>query len=70
MTERIYWFVFFLETPAVTAYSNPSEPYDHGKDTEVFYNLTKDFKEGMKKDQSVVNDYDVKMINKVILRQF
>ena len=73
---KVSWQILTTETPfcktypfpdvhTTTIYPNTAEPYDHGKDTEEFYNLTKDFKEGMKKDQAVVNEYDVKMINKV-----
>ena len=62
--------IHFLDVQTTALYANTAEPYDHGKDTEEFYNLTKDFKEGMKKDQTVVNEYDVKMINKVHYRDW
>ena len=55
----------FPDVHTTTSLANTAEPYDHGRDTEEFYNLTKDFKEGMKKDHTVINEYDVKMINKV-----
>ena len=54
----------FPDVPVASSITT-TEPYDHGKDTEEFYNATKDFKEGMNKDQTVINNYGVKMINKV-----
>lgn len=53
--------VFIADGPS----NGVNEPYDHGKDTADFYNVTKDFREAMKKDVTVVNQYEVKMVNKV-----
>ena len=41
------------------------EPYDHGKDTEEFFKVTKDFYAAMKADTTVVITYEVKMVSKV-----
>lgn len=41
------------------------EPYDHGKDTEDFFKVTKDFYEAMKVDTTIVITYEVIMVTKV-----
>ena len=59
----------FPDVPVASSITT-NEPYDHGKDTAEFYNATKDFKEGMKKDQTVIHNYGVKIITKVKCRSF
>lgn len=42
-----------------------TEPYCHGKDTQEFYNLTQEFYDTIKKDTTVMNKYEVKLVSKV-----
>ena len=41
------------------------EPYDHGKDTEDFYKVSKLFCEAMRLDHNMATSYQVKMVQKV-----
>lgn len=41
------------------------EPYDHGKDTEEFFKVSRDFCEAMRLDHSITTAYEVKLITKV-----
>ncbi len=59
----------FLCATSETKAARPSETYDHAKDTEQFYNVTREFLDGMKRDSSIVGSYDVKMVNKVLRPQ-
>ena len=47
--------------------SRNGEPYDHGKDAEEFYKVTREFYESMKQDVSVVISYEVKMVSKAMI---
>ena len=41
------------------------EPYDHGKDTEQFFKVAKNFYEAMRLDTNISVAYEVKTVTKV-----
>jgi hypothetical protein len=41
------------------------EPYDHMKDAAFFYDVTEQFKKGMKSDSQIKGSYEVTTISKV-----
>lgn len=48
---------------------NQSEPYDHVKDAAFFYDVTEQFKKGMKFDPTIKSNYEVTTIAKVTIQK-
>jgi hypothetical protein len=46
------------------------EPYDHGKDTEEFFQTTKEFYEAIKIDSTIITTYEITGVSKVIFFLF
>lgn len=44
------------------------EPYDHMKDAAFFYDVTEQFKKGMKLDPQIKGSYEVTTISKVCIQ--